>query len=387
MVTEGAVADVQVGEMPATQMQALAPRGPMATGISAIPSRGEMAVIRQLVADLAPLVGSDFLPKQIDSPHKALAVILKGRELGIPPMEALAQLYVVNGKVTMQAQLMLALIARSGKGAWKIEESDAERCTVTMERSDNGSRMTLTWTIEDAEAAGLLQRWDHRKQQWVENEVWRKYRPAMLRARAISACARIVFPDVIGGLYTPEELDVPVAYDEDSDEIVIDAEAIDLSALENVGAAEESPPCPECGAPMRHREGKRGPFWGCSNYPKCKGTREIEDPFEKHGLPREDEYASQPTEGSEQRFWTEEPDGDAEVDAPADDPREWRPMTLEAFNECVATREWSDERRKLLYQQACDLLWGRVVPIGSLSGKNFSDLFREMVRLGEEAGG
>ena len=32
--------------------------------------------------------------------------------------------------------------------------------------------------------------------------------------------------------------------------------------------------CPDCGAPMKIREGKRGYFLGCSKFPKCKGTRE-----------------------------------------------------------------------------------------------------------------
>ncbi len=39
--------------------------------------------------------------------------------------------------------------------------------------------------------------------------------------------------------------------------------------------SEEAPACPECGAPMTLREGKFGRFWGCSNYPKCKGTRPL----------------------------------------------------------------------------------------------------------------
>src|SRR5262249_37432058 len=32
--------------------------------------------------------------------------------------------------------------------------------------------------------------------------------------------------------------------------------------------------CPECGSPMKVRQGKRGPFLGCSKYPKCRGVRE-----------------------------------------------------------------------------------------------------------------
>ena len=30
--------------------------------------------------------------------------------------------------------------------------------------------------------------------------------------------------------------------------------------------------CPRCGAPMFLRNGKNGPFWGCSSYPECKMT-------------------------------------------------------------------------------------------------------------------
>ena len=32
-------------------------------------------------------------------------------------------------------------------------------------------------------------------------------------------------------------------------------------------------PCPRCGSPMNLREGKRGPWLGCSGFPKCKGRK------------------------------------------------------------------------------------------------------------------
>lgn len=35
------------------------------------------------------------------------------------------------------------------------------------------------------------------------------------------------------------------------------------------------PNCPRCGSPMRRRSGRYGRFWGCSQYPRCKGTRKI----------------------------------------------------------------------------------------------------------------
>jgi ssDNA-binding Zn-finger/Zn-ribbon topoisomerase 1 len=40
-------------------------------------------------------------------------------------------------------------------------------------------------------------------------------------------------------------------------------------------AASGLQPCPKCGAVMLTRQGSRGPFAGCSNYPSCTGTRSI----------------------------------------------------------------------------------------------------------------
>jgi len=40
-------------------------------------------------------------------------------------------------------------------------------------------------------------------------------------------------------------------------------------------AIEVNVACPECGGTMKLRESRRGPFLGCSKYPKCKGTAEV----------------------------------------------------------------------------------------------------------------
>mgnify|MGYP001616752900 CR=1 FL=1 len=36
----------------------------------------------------------------------------------------------------------------------------------------------------------------------------------------------------------------------------------------------ESLKCPNCGGEMISRKGKFGTFWGCKDYPNCKGTRD-----------------------------------------------------------------------------------------------------------------
>lgn len=45
----------------------------------------------------------------------------------------------------------------------------------------------------------------------------------------------------------------------------------------------DAPVCPDCGRTMLRRVSRSGrnagaPFWGCADYPKCHGTREVEPP-------------------------------------------------------------------------------------------------------------
>ena len=46
---------------------------------------------------------------------------------------------------------------------------------------------------------------------------------------------------------------------------------------------EDAPACPECEKPMTRRRAKTGKnagkdFWGCTGYPECRGTREMDEP-------------------------------------------------------------------------------------------------------------
>lgn len=175
------------------------------------------------------LVTTGFLPKAIDTPAKAVAVMLKGQELGIPPMYALNNIAIVNGKQVCQAELMLAMIYRDhGRRAVEFIETNDRVCRIRY-HPPGGHSGELAFTIEEADAAGLLSK------PGPPGGVapWKGYRPAMLRARAISAMARIAFPDTIAGMYTPEELGARVVVNADG-EIVMDDEP----------EASERPPAP-----------------------------------------------------------------------------------------------------------------------------------------------
>lgn len=167
-----------------------------------LPAANDWAVMLQM-ADV--LFKSGMLPQHIKSPQAAVAIIQKGRELGIPPMQSMAGIACIQGKPTAGAELMLALVYRDhGDDAMVFEETTGTRCTLSYKRRSWRDRKTFSFTLDDAKQAGLL-----------GNQTWQKYPAAMLRARCISAVARLVFPDSIGGMYTAEELGAHVTVDAD----------------------------------------------------------------------------------------------------------------------------------------------------------------------------
>jgi hypothetical protein len=158
---------------------------------------GEWAVLRE---QAQVLVGTGFLPAHIKTPEQAIAIMLKARELGIPPMYGLSNVTVIQGKPTCSAELMLALVYRDhGDRSMLIEQTDAGSCTITYRRRAWAQPSQYSFSMADAKTAGLL-----------SNQTWQKYPAAMLRARCISAVARMAFPDSIAGMYTPEELGAAV---------------------------------------------------------------------------------------------------------------------------------------------------------------------------------
>lgn len=161
------------------------------------PTPGEFDVLRRL-GEMA--VKSGFLPQSINTPDKAVIIMLKGKELGIPPMQAFSSIAVVNGKPTMSAELMLALIYKNVPSAEIVFQETTDKACVVVAKRKAGMGSTFSFTIEDAKRADLL-----RKGPWVQ------YPAAMLRARCISAMARAMFPDAIMGVsYTPEEMGAEV---------------------------------------------------------------------------------------------------------------------------------------------------------------------------------
>jgi hypothetical protein len=152
--------------------------------------------LRVMMAEAKRFVDSGLLPKAIDTPQKALLIMAKARELGVPPSYALSNISVIGGKPAAGAEMLLGLVYRAyGGNALRVRVSTRERCVVRYQRPEWPDASEEEWTIQDAKDAGLL-----------NSDAWKKYPKTMLRWRAISAACKVGFPEVIGGLYTPEEL-------------------------------------------------------------------------------------------------------------------------------------------------------------------------------------
>lgn len=161
------------------------------------PSETEWAILERQAAMLAKsgLVPSAFRGKA----HDVMVVALTGRELALPPMMAINKIHVIEGRPTLSAELMRALILRAGHDII-VTAATAQQATVRCRRRGSDETSDFTFNTDDAANAGLLGK-----------SSWKKHPTDMLIARATSRAARAVFPDVLMGVsYVPEELGADV---------------------------------------------------------------------------------------------------------------------------------------------------------------------------------
>ncbi len=215
------------------------------------------------LGDFCRLAGAicktEMVPQSLRGRADAVvAVMMSGFEIGVGPMQALQSINLIQGKPSLSAELMRALISQAGHQF--RPEATNEQATVTYRRKEWAPDQwsTVTFTIADAQRAGLVE-WHER---WVSTsngknfkETWNPYGPdpkpewadeknfrrgdnyfsrprAMLSARATSEAARLDFADVIAGLsYTPDEIEefapIPTGLSTPGEVAVIDAQAVE----------------------------------------------------------------------------------------------------------------------------------------------------------------
>lgn len=206
--------------MTTTDLATYEPPGSTAVEITRLSTFDVLPMAVELARNVAM---TNFVPKDLrGKPEAVVAAILQGHELGLPPMASLNKIHVIDGRPSIAAELMRALVQRSGHEIW-LDEASSTRVTIGGRRRGEENPTRITWTIDDAKRARLDQK-----------DNWKKYPRAMLTARATGELCRMIFADVMAGIsYTTEEV---------QDGFTLEDEA--AAALEE-GTADTLPPRPD----------------------------------------------------------------------------------------------------------------------------------------------
>jgi len=164
----------------------------------------ERALEPRSLAEAYKLAQSMFQARLFSSFGNAdavLSVILAGREFGIQAMASLRSFHVLDGKPTLSSGLIHALVLKSGKAKYfRCIERTPERATFETQRGDDPP-MKISYSVEDARRG-----WTKGEDSFKKSG-WGRVPEDMCVARALSKLARLVFPDVLAGVYSSEEFD------------------------------------------------------------------------------------------------------------------------------------------------------------------------------------
>lgn len=153
-----------------------------------------------------PLMQTDFIPAHFrpkgNSPEafqlalaSGTAAVLYGADLGISPLQALQNLYVIGGRPAMYAGLMVAIVQGNGHEIWTEELTDS-RAVVCGQRRGSVHVERAVFTIARARQAG-----------YTRNKKYTDDPQSMLLARAQADCCRRVARDALLGIgYSAEEM-------------------------------------------------------------------------------------------------------------------------------------------------------------------------------------
>ena len=157
-----------------------------------------LPVITEVMPIAEVMMKSGFFKDTKDVAQAAVKIIA-GQELGIGPVAALRGIDIVEGQTSIRAHLAAALIRKSGRYDYVVDENTDEACTITYYNKGGNKLGTARFTIAQAKKAGLAGR-----------KVWQQYPSDMLYNRAMSRGARIYCPDIfLGGIYTEGEVEGP----------------------------------------------------------------------------------------------------------------------------------------------------------------------------------
>ena len=143
-----------------------------------------------------------------------------------PPLEMAKNYYLVKGKLTKRADAMLADFRRAGgKVVWADLKNESVQSAVF---EFEGQKFNASFSMADAKRAGLVR----------TGSAWDKTPAAMLRARCVSETLRAIAPEIVQGVYVPEEIDLVTtntlkpANKPAAEPVAVEAEVVEAKAMQ-----------------------------------------------------------------------------------------------------------------------------------------------------------
>lgn len=163
---------------------------------SALPATAATVSLMEWAQELAAahqlgtaLCSTEFVPASFrGKPEAAAAAILAGKSLGLDPMNALANIFVVSGRPSMYARTMAALVMQAGHTIRRIEATE-QRVIYEGRRKGEASFTRVEWTIARAQKAG-----------YTSNKKYQTDPIGMLTAKCQAEICRVIAPDVLTGI-------------------------------------------------------------------------------------------------------------------------------------------------------------------------------------------
>lgn len=150
-------------------------------------------------------LASGLAPKGFDRAETIFIAIQMGYEVGLPPMAALQNIAVINGRPSIWGDAVLAVCRASGnfdESAWEETwegQGDTLTAVCTAQRK-GGKPCVRKFGVADAKLAAL----------WGKAGPWTQYPKRMLQMRARSWALRDTFGDALRGVSVAEEaMDMP----------------------------------------------------------------------------------------------------------------------------------------------------------------------------------
>lgn len=140
-----------------------------------------------------------------DKPEECIVIAGLCHQEGISWMEFMRKYHMIQGKISMRADAMLADYQRLG-GAITVKQRDSNGSIVVFDYNGTSYESKCIWEeVKDEDFCNSFNR-NTGKREIKENYKYPRKRMQMLWARAVSDGIRVICPQAVQGVYTPEEV-------------------------------------------------------------------------------------------------------------------------------------------------------------------------------------